>query len=242
MKLTKDQAVTPCTDSCADAAVQPSSARRGTWGWRAIESFGYIDAADTAESHRAGCKERYKHISLRERLAGGLLAMCASDAWSWRDADGGRPHTIADSYMLINVSAKSIAYYAIEYGKRGFIHCYDENGWIIGDYWELTDPDRPYDKATNPYIIKDECEVCPDTTCAAADRIIAGRLFECRLPVAELDYVNDKIIANLATIDEIPEGHAYAIAKHGVGMSAYGYRCRAYRGLLDMIDTPPTLR
>ena len=241
MQLSKDQIITPCNNADADTARTPSSATGVAWGWRAVESFGLIDAADTDESHRKGCKERYKHISLRKRLNGGALAMRADNAWSWRDADGGEWHTVADSYMLINVSAESVAYYAIEYGKRGFVHCYGENGWIVGDYWELTDPDRPYDKQTNPYIIKDEFEFGTDAVSVAADQAIAGKLFSYRLPVAALDYVNDKIIANLASIDTTPEDWAYNIAKHGVGMSAYLYRNKAYSGLLDMIDTPPTL-
>lgn len=236
MQLSKDQTITPCNDT----ARTPSSATGVAWGWRAVESFGLIDAADTDESRRKGCKERYKHISLRERLNCGALAMRADNAWSWRDADGGEWHTVADSYMLINVSAKSVAYYAIEYGKRGFVHCYGENGWIVGDYWELTDPDRPYDKKTNPYIIKDEFEF-GTAAVSVADRAIAGKLFSYRLPVAALDYVNDKIIANLASINTTPEDRTYDIAKHGVGMSAYLYRNKAYSGLLDMIDTPPIL-
>lgn len=138
----------------------------------------------------------------------------------------------SSSYIIFNISADALKYYAAKAGARSFIHvevsCGDDSCRIDSRYYELEDVAAPYHKRGNPY----HPDVMTEGDAKVWDDYISLETEAWRYTVSFklLEYVSDRIAENLQQSDNTVISKTIT----AIGYSALYNRASLYRGLSDV--------
>ncbi len=78
----------------------------------------------------------------------------------------------------------------------------DNDGTVHSKYWERADNNCPYDRKTNGYVLKEQCDDSNSVSRATDGFMIVGKSFECAIPFSDLERANSVILHNATEIEE----------------------------------------
>lgn len=196
----------------------------GTFGYNAIKTFGVVSAENPDSQSQPYNVNKKSSKSLKDELKSSNYVVLPQKG-VWRDAHEW-------SYFIVNIRIETLIYFAAQFQQTSFIFGKIENGKVISEYWEKSNPSEPYSKLKNPYIKKDECDRFVDAKNEHTDYSIVGNRFKYRIPFNIFEETNKKINDNLSGLNEDINGGTFKIATSGVGMNGYNYRKKLYKGLI----------
>lgn len=196
----------------------------GTFGYNAIKTFGVVSAENPDSQTQSYSANKRGSKTLKDELkSSNYIVLPQKGVW------GGVPEW---SYFIVNITIETLTYFAGKFQQTSFIFARNENGKVISEYWEKSNPNEPYSKNKNPYIKKDECDTFVDAKNDDTGYSVIGNTFKYRIPFKIFEETNRKINDNLSLMNEDTNGGTFRIATKGVGMNGYNYRKKLYKGLI----------
>ena len=156
----------------------------------------------------------------------------------------GKVGNIERPCAVFNMSVDTAKKLCGKYRQTSFVFSVlNENGMIHSDYYEKQDPTFPYDRQTNEYIKKDECDTWKEMSNVDDCFTVIGKMFKYSIPFKMFNTVNETICENLyriVTIEKqrgnhtITEEKALRYTINGVGLSPYLWR----KAIIKSLQTP----
>ena len=152
----------------------------------------------------------------------------------------GRFGNLEKPYAVFNMSIDAAKYYCGKYQQTSFVvTSLLDAGGVHSEYWEKSDEMMPYNKQTNDYIKKDECDEWIDMADVTDNFTVIGDKFKYSKPFSIFESVNELFCGNIQEMinDELARGgkvlNENAIldfAINRIGMPAYLRRKAIIRG------------
>ena len=170
-----------------------------------------------------------------------LLSDIKNGGYAYVPAMGKFGNHIEHPYAVFNMSVDTAKILCGRYQQTSFVFsALNEDGLIHSEYYEKQDPTLRYNKQTNDYIKKDECDTWEDMSSAEDEFTVIGKKFKYSIPFEIFNTVNETICENLHRIvsiekkrgnNTITEEKALKYTINGVGYSPYLWRKEITRGL-----------
>lgn len=141
----------------------------------------------------------------------------------------GKFGNVENSFLVFNIERSVVEYFCGQNEQTSFIYSKVEGGKVVSEYWEKQDVTLPYNKETNPYILKDTCDDWVDMSGADDYYTIVGNKFKYSIPFSIFESYNSKMGELLNEITDKEAMLEFLI--EGVGFSAY-YNRTKYRVVL----------
>ena len=142
-------------------------------------------------------------------------------------------------YAVFNMSVDTAKILCGRYQQTSFVFSILKDGIIHSEYCEKEYPELKYNKRTNNYIKKDECDTWEDMSDANDKFTVIGKKFKYSIPFETLNTVNEIICENLNRIvsierkrgnKSITEEKALDFAINAVGISQHVWRKAVTKG------------
>ena len=144
-------------------------------------------------------------------------------------------------YAVFNMSVNSAMILCGKYQQTSFVYSeLKDDSSIHSEYHEKFDKSLPFNKKTNNYVKKDECDTWEDVSNADDDFTIIGEKFKYSIPFPMLNTVNETICENLrraVAVEKergnktINENNLLDFTINRVGQSPYLWRKTLTKGL-----------
>ena len=144
-------------------------------------------------------------------------------------------------YAVFNMSVNSAMLLCRKYQQTSFVYSeLKDDGSIHSEYYEKLDTTLPFDKETNNYTKKDECDTWDDMSDADDCFTVIGNKFKYSIPLPIFNTVNETICDNLGRAvaiqkergsKTINENKLLDITINCVGQSPYLWRKALTKGL-----------
>lgn len=145
-------------------------------------------------------------------------------------------------YAVFNMSIDTAKMLNGKYQQTSFIFSkLNNDGSIHSEYWEKNDESRPYDKGTNDYVMKDQCDEWKDMANADDYFTIVGKKFKYSIPFSIFEDRNRAISNNAIKLVEqegrrsnatnINEEKLIEDSINKVGISPYLWRKALTKGI-----------
>lgn len=146
-----------------------------------------------------------------------------------------------NSYAIFNMSIDTAMLLCGKYQQTSFVYSeLNDDGSIHSEYFEKLDTTLPFDKDTNNYVRKDECDNWDDMSDADDYFTIIGNKFKYSIPFPMFNTVNETICRNLSKAvaierergnKTINESKLLGYTINNVGQSPYLWRKAITKGL-----------
>ncbi len=145
------------------------------------------------------------------------------------------------SLAVINISLEAAAWFAGRFQQTSFIYSRVSYDTIETDFYERQDTTKPYNRKTNPYVIKESVTGEIDISGAKVEFSIVGKFFSYGIGFPAIRSINETISKNYT--DELMRGeksffHNMTLDEeidftmNRVGQSPSIHRGRLYKGLI----------
>ena len=144
-------------------------------------------------------------------------------------------------YAVFNMSVNSAMLLCRKYQQTSFVYSeLKDDGSIHSEYFEKLDTTLPFDKETNNYAKKDECDTWDDMSDADDYFTVIGNKFKYSIPLPIINTVNETICENLSRAvaiqkecgsKTINESQLLDFTINRVGQSPYLWRKALTKGL-----------
>ena len=145
---------------------------------------------------------------------------------------------VEHSYAIINIGLDACKYFCGKYQQTSFVYTTIIDGEKVhSEYYEKLDATKPYNKTTNPYVVKDFADGFTDMSDADDFFTVIGKGFKYQIPFPTMTEASATIIGNFlceenskfmnGTLNEVVE-----FSTNGVGLPPVFRRNLLYKGLL----------
>ena len=104
-------------------------------------------------------------------------------------------------YAVFNMSVDTAKILCGRYQQTSFVFSKLKDGIIHSEYYEKKYPELKYNKRTNNYIKKDECDTWDDMSDANDKFTVIGKKFKYSIPFEMFNTVNEGICENLNRLE-----------------------------------------
>lgn len=205
---------------------------KGTGGYNGIHTILVLTAEDSDSKQATNqFNKKARHSLLSNIKDGGYAYVPAIGKF------GNTEHL----YAVFNMSVNSAMIICGNYQQTSLVYSeLKDDGSIHSEYYEKLDDSLPYDKRTNNYVKKDECDTWEDRSDAEGNFTIIGNKFKYSIPFPMFDTVNETICKNLSIAvaiekergnKSINESELLDFTINRVGQSPYLWRKALTKGL-----------
>lgn len=134
-------------------------------------------------------------------------------------------------YVVFNMSLETAKRLCGRYEQKSFVWSeIGRDGTVFSQYWEKQNETSPYNRQSNDYVCKDECDTWIDQSEAEDGFTIVGKKFKYSVPFSIFENINKKFGENLQRIteqrfnDKESSDDILDFAMNGVGLSPFLYR------------------
>lgn len=139
----------------------------------------------------------------------------------------GKFGNVENSFVVMNIDVDTAKYFCGKYEQTSFIFSkIDEEGQLVSEYWEKQDTSAPYDKETNPYVIKDTCNDWVDMSSADDFYTIVGKRFKFSIPFSIFESYSYELFSMLTENNVSDKDKMVKMLVEGVGYGAFANRAK----------------
>jgi len=206
--------------------------KKGTGGYNGIHTIIVLTAEDPDSQQTTNqFNKKAGHPLLSDIKNGGYACVPAV----------GRLGNTEHPYAVFNMSVNSAMLLCGKYQQSSFVYSeLKTDGSIHSEYYEKLDATLPFEKETNNYVKKDECDTWEDMSDADDYFTIIGNKFKFSIPFTLFNMVNETICENLSRAIAIEkergsktvnENNLLDYTINHVGLSPYLWRKALTKGL-----------